>query len=225
MRGPQRVTLVRHGETTGQSSIRYHGATDVTLSAAGKAQMRRVGKALVDQRFDAIFSSRLQRSRDAAALIVADGQRPVPVAAFDEVNFGHWEGWTREEIAARDPTNHRLWQHRADMFTYPGGESRQAFIQRVTAGLADVLRTASGDNILMVLHRGVIGIILAELLQLHPQHRRALQIDLASIHIVAHHRGQWQSECLNRIEHLHELDPTHGTARISPASGQARSKS
>ena len=35
-----RIVLVRHGETTGESSIRYYGATDVPLSDLGRQQVR-----------------------------------------------------------------------------------------------------------------------------------------------------------------------------------------
>ena len=197
-----RITLVRHGETTGQSSIRYYGATDVPLSETGEAQMRRVGTALVGERFDAIFCSRLRRSRDAVALVGGDRLLPTPVAEFDEVDFGNWEGWTHEEIAARDPVNYQRWQTGGDAFTYPGGESRQAFIRRVGRGLANVLANQSAGNLLMVLHRGVIAVILGELLRLPSERRRVLAIDLASIHVVSCNAGRWRSECLNRLDHL-----------------------
>ena len=34
--------LVRHGETAGESSVRYHGSNDVPLSAVGRQQVRRL---------------------------------------------------------------------------------------------------------------------------------------------------------------------------------------
>ena len=52
-------------ETSGESSIRYYGSTDVPLSSLGEAQMRRVGQALAHERFDAVLSSRLRRARRA----------------------------------------------------------------------------------------------------------------------------------------------------------------
>ncbi len=195
-----RITLVRHGETTGQSSIRYYGATDVPLNAVGEVQMRRVGAALAHERFDAVLSSRLRRSRDGAALVAR--LDPVAYAGFDEVHFGRWEGWTREEIAARDPENYGRWQRQPEAFTYPGGECRQSFHRRVAAGLSQVLADPPGPNLLMVMHRGVIAVILTELLGLAPAERRRLAIDLGSIHIVAQRADGWQSEVLNRIDHL-----------------------
>jgi len=126
-----RITLVRHGETVGQSSVRYYGITDVALSDAGREQMRRVGQALARRRFGAIFTSRLRRSIEAASVIAPSLGPPTPLAGFDEVNFGRWEGWTREEIADRDPLNYRLWQERKASFAYPEGESREIFRGRV----------------------------------------------------------------------------------------------
>ena len=197
-----RLTLVRHGETTGQSSIRYYGATDVPLSPLGEEQMQRAGAALARERFDAALCSRLQRSRQGAALVTRNRLEPRPVAAFDEVDFGEWEGWTREEIAARDAARYRRWQEQPEDFVYPGGECRRAFHRRVAAGLAAVLAAPPGSNVLMVVHRGVIAVLLTELLALTPAGRRRLQIDLASIHVVAGRPGAWRPEVLNRVDHL-----------------------
>jgi broad specificity phosphatase PhoE len=197
-----RITLVRHGETAGQSSIRYYGVTDVPLSDAGRAQMLRVREALATEPFEAVVASRLRRSFEAASLIGAP-LAPTAIAGFDEVNFGRWEGWTREEIAARDPENFRLWSERRSAFAYPEGESRDAFRGRVAAALAKLLASSSAERLLMVLHKGVIGVILAELLGLDEEKRGRLSIELASIHVVARASdGAWRAEALDRVEHL-----------------------
>lgn len=202
----RRLTLVRHGETTGQSSIRYYGTTDVPLSESGRAQMRSVRRALCEQRFDAVFTSRLCRSVEAAALI-ADTPGGRAIAAFDEVNFGRWEGWTREEIAARDPENFSAWERDGMRFVYPGGDSRVAFHERVAAGLRTLLQEGDGRDWLLVLHKGVIAVILTELLGLSAAERAALAIDLGSIHVLQDAGKGWQPDVLNRIDHLKgELD-------------------
>jgi broad specificity phosphatase PhoE len=200
----KRLTLVRHGETTGQSSIRYYGMTDVPLSDAGRAQMCRVRDALRDRRFDAVFTSRLSRSVEAAALIAGAQARPQAIAAFDEVNFGRWEGWTRDEIAARDPENFSAWQRDGVRFAYPDGDSRVAFHDRVAAELSALLRDAGGSDWLLVLHKGVIAVILTELLGLSADERAALAIDLGSIHVLNQTASGWQPDVLNRISHLGE---------------------
>lgn len=200
-----RLTLVRHGETTGQSSIRYFGVTDVPLSEQGREQMRRVRAALAEERFDAAFSSRLSRSREGASIVAGAGFAVTPVAAFDEVDFGRWEGWTREEIAARNPEEYAVWRQSGDTFRYPDGETRAELAARVGAGLREVFATTAGNDLLMVLHRGVIAVILAELLGLDRPRRLELGIDLASIHVVGRSGGAWRPERLNDVAHLEGL--------------------
>lgn len=198
-----RVTLVRHGETTGQSSIRYHGASDVPLSDTGRRQMSRVRAALRGEAFDAVFTSRLRRSVEAAEIITGGGVILTPVAAFDEINFGRWEGWTREEIAARDPENYRLWQDKLDSFRYPEGDSRTDFHARVAGGLAGLLCRNLGESFLMVLHRGVISVILTELLTLSPEDRSRVEIALGSIHVLLRNGdAQWRAHLLDKVDHL-----------------------
>ncbi|MDX2165849.1 MAG: histidine phosphatase family protein [Deltaproteobacteria bacterium] len=181
---------MRHGETTGQSSIRYYGATDVPLSPVGEAQMRRAGAALAGQRFDAVYSSCLSRARRGAELVAQCA--PTPVAAFDEVHFGRWEGLTRDEIAARDPQLFARWQADPERFAYPDGECRRAFQRRVSDGLAALLAAPVGPHRLLVVHRGVIAVALAELLGLDPAQRRALDIGLGSIHMLARDAHGWR---------------------------------
>jgi broad specificity phosphatase PhoE len=197
-----RITLVRHGETTGQSSIRFYGQTDVPLSELGREQMRRAGVALAGDHFDAVFSSRLSRSSEGATLVAGDSTVVRAIGAFDEVNFGRWEGWTKEEIKARDPKNFRAWRSSDPGFSYPEGESRQVFHARVASGLKEILDKENGQHLLMVLHRGVIATIIAELLGLMTEERLRLRLDLGSISVITRSENGWQLESTNQIDHL-----------------------
>lgn len=148
----RRLVLVRHGETDGQSSIRFHGSTDVDLSEEGREQMRRI--AVAHPETDLVVASPLRRSWRAGA--IAGGGRPVRLEAdFREIHFGRWEGLSREEIAASDPVLFEDWQKRAPGFEFPGGEPREAFRERVQRGLDRVL-AADAHGALLVLHKGVI---------------------------------------------------------------------
>lgn len=191
-----RITLVRHGETTGQSSIRYYGATDVPLSDSGEEQMRRVGAALGRARFDRVFSSTLRRSRDAAG-IIAPGIATVAVPELDEIHFGRWEGWTREEIAARDPDLYARWQAAPHDFAYPGGDDRGVFAARVAGGLTRLLDEHAPGEWLMVLHRGVIAVALEHLLG--AARPRRVEIALGSMHVVASNGDGWLAEQLDVV--------------------------
>jgi broad specificity phosphatase PhoE len=199
----RRLVLVRHGETVGESSIRYHGATDVALSTSGRRQMERVRLALAAEAFDAVYTSELQRTK-AAAQIVAPNLPAQPVAGFNEINFGRWEGLTREEIAARDPQLFQRWRAATEGFTFPGGDAAPAFRARVTATLHAWLPTAPA-RALVIVHKGIIAAIVAELLRLSPAERAAWPIDLASIHILVGDTDEWHAERVNHTDHLDGL--------------------
>jgi broad specificity phosphatase PhoE len=156
-----RLVLVRHGETTGNSSVRFYGRTDVPLSEEGRRHMRQAAYALRTEFFDAALASPLQRSFEAAWIVSGGG--PVQlVDAFREVDFGRWEGLTAEEIQARDPELYARWQSGPDDFQYPEGEKRSEFRARVEAGLDAVV--ASGvASALAVVHKGVIRVIFEKL--------------------------------------------------------------
>jgi broad specificity phosphatase PhoE len=157
----RRIILVRHGETDGESSVRFHGAGDVALSATGSDQMRRMAATLGPERFDLVVASPLRRSWQSAWI----AGRGLPVCLesdFREVHFGRWEGLTREEIQGSDPVLYEDWQSGAEGFEYPGGEARAAFRERVERGLERLL-TSGARSALVVAHKGVIRAIAAKL--------------------------------------------------------------
>ncbi|HUI28346.1 MAG TPA: histidine phosphatase family protein [Candidatus Kryptonia bacterium] len=195
-----RIVLVRHGETDGQSSVRYFGATDVRLSRLGRLQMECAAAALADRQFHSVYASGLTRAR-ASARIVA-GREPTVLSGFNEIDFGEWEGLTVAEIEARDPEAYAVWRERPAEFRYPGGESTAAFRARVAATLRLVLARDPGTTRLLVLHKGVIRTILAELLRLDFSARSRLEVDLGSIHTVERAGEGWRAACLNQIDHL-----------------------
>jgi broad specificity phosphatase PhoE len=196
------IVLVRHGQTTGQSNRRYFGATDIPLSDFGRRQMMATADALAQVEFDAALTSPLRRARESAA-IVLEG-RPLParvVEGFREVNFGRWEGWTVEEIAARDPIGYRVWQTAGLEFRFPGGDSRLGFRERIeetAAALAgEPFRCA-----LWVLHKGVIRVTLTALTGMPRTEASALRIELGSIHRLERSGCGWQLAENNTVDHL-----------------------
>jgi broad specificity phosphatase PhoE len=150
----RKLILIRHGETDGQSSVRYYGSTDVELSDAGRAQMRSAGAALRHCAVDVWVASSLQRSWKGAQ-IASGGARVRLEANFREIHFGQWEGKTAEEIKASDPVRYEDWQKGVESFEYPGGEARADFRARVAASLAS-LNATGARTAACVLHKGVI---------------------------------------------------------------------
>jgi broad specificity phosphatase PhoE len=201
------LVLVRHGETVGQSSIRYHGRTDVALSDLGRMQMR-AARREIENRFGANgfthrFASPLIRALEGAQIVVGDGAPILTLEEFTEVHFGLFEGLTAEEISERHPIEFEKWNadRLAPNYTYPEGESRAAFADRVERGLArmlqviDAQKRAASERALLVAHRGVIRAIVRALTGAEPV------VDLGSIQILARH-GRWHAHALDFTAHL-----------------------
>lgn len=175
----RRIVLVRHGETVGNSSVRFHGSGDVPLSDAGRAQLRETARALRTEAFDLVVASPLRRSWEGAA-IVSGGASVRLEPDFREIHFGRWEGLTAEEIEAAEPALYRDWQSRVEGFEFPEGERRAAFRERVLAGL-DRLLESEARSCLVVAHKGVIRTIVEKLCgeapeQPHPELGEVIQV-------------------------------------------------
>ena len=218
MSGPARLVLVRHGETVGNSSIRYFGRTDVALSELGRRQMHAAREWLAARDgargFAPVFSSPLARAAEGARIIAGEDARALVIDEFVEVDFGLFEGLTVEEIAERYPEEFRRWKadRLAPGFVYPQGESRADFAKRVTDGTALMLALwqdaraggATASAALLVAHRGVIRQIVRHLTGvLEPR------IDLGSIHILEQETdvqdvrvARWRPVVLDLTEHL-----------------------
>jgi broad specificity phosphatase PhoE len=198
-----RLILVRHGETAGESSIRYHGRTDVPLSELGRAQMRLAGQTLETRHrakhFARVFSSSLVRASEGARIIAGDSAPLMTIDEFAEVHFGLFEGLTADEIRDRHPNEFARWNadRLAPSYTYPEGESRADFTNRVERGLERMLAiwTPRDYDTLLVAHRGVIRAIVRKLTHHDPV------VELGSIHILRFD-GDWHAEMLDVIDHL-----------------------
>ena len=158
----RRIVMIRHGETEGNSSVRFHGSSDVPLSDEGRAQLRQRAGALRTEVFDLVVASPLRRSWEGASIV--SGGAPVRLLRdFREIHFGRWEGLTAQEIEESEPVLYREWQAKAQGFEFPEGEPRAAFRERVTRGLGQMLESGAAA-VLLVVHKGIIRTVAEELL-------------------------------------------------------------
>ena len=97
-------------------------------------------------------------------------------AAWQEIDFGAWDGLTAEEIEQRHPGSLRDFYANPDSYTPPSGEPYAQFANRVRQAWEGVLNTFPGQRILVVTHGGVIRALYAQLLSTPPRH--SLQIDV-----------------------------------------------
>lgn len=195
--------IVRHGETTGISSERLYGSTDIDLSDLGREQMRRVGDRLQGITFAQAFASPLSRSRESVEIILSGrGPEIEIIEGFREISFGRWEGWTFEEAAERDPENHAEWKKGSLDFRFPEGDHKQDFFNRKAATARDIF-TDCQLPALAVLHKGVIKGVLAALLKITLDEVSPMFVELGSIHRLRRAAdSSWTLLGTNEADHL-----------------------
>ncbi len=194
---------MRHGETTGASSTRYWGRTDVPLSEVGLAQARRLAARLQDERLDTIYVSELQRARVTAETINDSHHLALTACPeLNEVDFGLLEGLTAGEMTARFPEFYRQWLTWDAALAFPGGESVAHFHARVSRFSERLKGHQDGETVLVVAHAGTLRMLICQLLGLPLPSWRRLRLDLASCSVVELTPAGGVLTCLNDTAHL-----------------------
>lgn len=179
------VVLVRHG----QPDWEPHGrAVDhPALSAHGRLQAQALADALAGERFDACYTSTLERAIETAAPVGARlGIEFERCSWLDELRLPTLEGRTAQEVEqffarARARDLEQWWDGLP-----PDGESFRHLYERVAGGIESLLADSHGlrshansgfrlwhppehdRRLLIVAHEGTISVILSVLLDVEP---------------------------------------------------------
>lgn len=190
MAAPTRLFFFRHGEVAAPHVGAFVGKTDVALSPVGHHQAEALAHYLEDAPLDAIVASPRRRALDTAApLARRKGMKLDVRAAFAEMDFGHWDGLHWHEIMARDADGAVHWQGDVMGRPCPGGESGQAFADRVHAALEAVLEEFAGRTVAVAGHAGVSRAILSHALGMPYVRTFAFGADYGSLNAAAY--GDW----------------------------------
>jgi probable phosphoglycerate mutase len=185
--GLTRVVAVRHGETAWNVATRIQGQLDIGLNETGRAQARRVARALAGEALDAVYASDLQRAADTARAIAAQAGLPVQTdAALRERGFGSFEGLTWADVEQHHPEASRRWRQRDPAFGPPGGETLQVFFERAVAAIAAIAARHRGQHIAIVTHGGVLDALYRAAARIAIDAPRTWQLGNASINRVLH---------------------------------------
>lgn len=194
-----KVYLLRHGETSmNADGNRYCGRTDVELTEKGVGQANNVKEQVKDIHFDAVFCSPLIRS-SATAKIAGEGNEIIEDARLIEVDFGNWEGKTREEFIAEDPDSWKQW-NTDPMIAKAGsnGETAKQVVERVNSFFEEVRNTYPNGTVMVVGHNGINRLFLAWKLSMElKNYRRILQENSAVTLFTLDHEGEMQIQLLN----------------------------
>ncbi len=148
------IDLLRHGETTAGKV--YLGVTDAPLNGRGWQQMWQAVEG--QTHWQRITTSPLKRCREFATQLADRLNLPLTIEPrFQEMNFGHWDGYSAKDILAAEPTDlTRFW---TDPLKHspPEGESLLAVNKRVLNAWQELV--LNQQHQLLITHGGPIRLL------------------------------------------------------------------
>lgn len=178
------ILLVRHGDTEYNAKSIFRGTLDVPLSAIGLEEARLTGQELSTTKLAGIVSSPLARALETAreiAVCQSERMEPVIDVAFTDLNFGEWQGRSRDEVAAAYPELFNQWMHEPHRVQLPNGETLSDASRRVKQGLKHLLQEYHGKTFCVISHRVIIKLLILRMLGLPVSDFWRIHIDTCGI--------------------------------------------
>jgi probable phosphoglycerate mutase len=198
-----RLCLVRHGETEWNAARRIQGQIDIGLNETGLRQAEAAGRWLKTAGIMALYSSDLKRARTTAEAIgQALGLVPVLVPEMRERRYGTFEGLTYDEAKVKYPEGYAAFEGRNADYSFENGESLHAMFERVTSRLKKIAAAHAGQNVVVVLHGGVLDIINRFARGNSLEAPRDFLIPNAGLNWIAAVDGKWHIETWGETAHL-----------------------
>ncbi len=145
--------LVRHGQTNWNREGRFQGSVDIALNENGLEQAQKIAEQLKDVKFQAIYSSPLQRARQTAEMIA---ERSGMKVQFDtrliEISLGEWEGKVYDEICRDYPDEMDERRINPLYARAPGGETAVQVAERMRQAVDEIAAQHPEGPILVVSH-------------------------------------------------------------------------
>ena len=114
----------------------------------------------VQTRFDALYSSDLQRARDTAQPVAEQLDLRIRTEpGIRERGFGVLEGLDLEHIDTLAPAAAASWKSRDPLRPLDGGETLGQFQSRVISTVDDIAARHGGERIMLFTHGGVLDIV------------------------------------------------------------------
>ena len=203
--GSCQVILVRHGESAplvpGRPFDLVDGHGDPHLSELGQWQAERVGERLAVEPVTAIYVSTLARTHQTAAPLARQlGLTPIVEPDLREVHLGEWEGGIYREKAAEGHPAFRQMQQEERWDAIPGAETNESLTTRTVAVVEAIHERHPDEVVVVVVHGGVIGAILAHAAKSRPF--AFMGADNGSLHHLVLTDQRWIVRRYNDTGHL-----------------------
>lgn len=181
------ILLIRHGETDWNVEKRLQGHTDIDLNREGVRQAAALGRALLSEPLDAIFSSDLKRALGTAqGIAIPRGMKIQLDKGLRERCFGAFEGLNHPEISERFPDDYAAWKRRDIDARYPQGEFHAETLREFSNRAADAITSLASAyrKVAVVTHGGVLDSVYRRAKNMGYEHPRDFDVLNASINRV-----------------------------------------
>ena len=214
----KRYFLIRHGETDLNASGVFYGNTDCPLNEKGKAQSKLIGEYLSKIVFNKVYSSPFIRAVDSKNILLAENENKESYEEIyddrlKEINFGIWENKFVEDIEKMDPEYWKLYFKGWPDVSAPEGENFLALYSRVKSFFSEVMNvdqsegmntnqnedmnTKHIENILIVAHKGSIGLMPVFAMNLGIRDYWKFSIEQGYYSVITEDKGKFFIEKLN----------------------------
>jgi probable phosphoglycerate mutase len=218
-----RVIIVRHGQSSYNALKMIQGRCDESvLTEKGTADAHQVGAALSSLKFDAVYSSPLQRAKKTAEVILpylpGSPELLTPTSLL-EIDLPLWEKLHKQAVKDKFSEDYRCWKERPHEFcmTLPNSEGTKehfpvlALYEQAKQFWQEILPRHQGGTILIVAHNGINRCLLTSALGISPALYHSIQQSNCGINVL-NFVGGWgelvQLESLNQTSHMGDALPT-----------------
>ncbi|WP_239739867.1 histidine phosphatase family protein [Mammaliicoccus sp. P-M59] len=198
------VTLyfIRHGETEWNANgDMYCGRTDINLSKKGEYQVVKNKFLLKNIEISKIISSPLIRAKETAKLMTNSDEIEIDNRVI-EVDFGKWEGLTKQEIWERYPKEWNEWVTSKDDDNVRIGEIGESYLEvkrRALTFIEDFKHIDKNQNVLIFSHNTFIRLLIVAILEMPNYSYRKLKVDNASLTKVTVNKEEIKVDYINKF--------------------------
>ncbi len=186
--------LVRHGPTHAKAMV---GWSDLPADLSDTAALARLDAHL--PRDAVLISSDLIRSVHTADAIGQGRNRLAHDPQLREINFGEWELKTFPEIEVSHPELANVYWRTPGETAAPGGESWHQVQARIDAALDRLMAAHPGQDLIVVVHFGVIVTQIQRALGLTATQAFGHKIDNLSVTEITRHDAGWDVARINHV--------------------------
>ncbi len=198
-----KLFLIRHGLTEWNKLNRFQGSSDIELCKEGREQAVKISKRLENYNFEAIYASDLSRAYETALHIAKPHNITVnKVPELREINFGEWEGLTKEEILKLKQFDFKKWKSSPHNTVFPGEGSLNRVAQRIKCGIQNIIDRHEKGNIVVVSHGGSLKILIMTLLEIDMKLYNKFWLGNTSLSIIEYRTDKIMLNLLNDMSHI-----------------------